>query len=180
MNLFQFSLGPGGPTLETKFTISCEFGPVQVKWWCHMFSNMKKEEYMEYELPGITRLKVVAKNIRLGLWAPNTKLFLQCDVSFWRNIQSFWTKLLHLSVFLVKQYSSLIYVKEKLLLLVNWAFPFVAPQGPFLCSKLWKYFMDMRVNIEYFLRFCSLFTVLRNNEHEVFVNNKKIEQIYRT
>ena len=31
-----------------------------------MFSNMKKEEYMEYELPGTTRLKVVAKNILLG------------------------------------------------------------------------------------------------------------------
>ena len=41
VNLFQFSSGPQGPTIGTKFTISCEFGPLQVKWWCHMFSNMK-------------------------------------------------------------------------------------------------------------------------------------------
>ena len=31
-----------------------------------MFSNMKYEEYMESELPGIIRVKVVAKNILLG------------------------------------------------------------------------------------------------------------------
>ena len=31
VNLFQFSLGPRGPTIGTKFTISCEFGPLQVK-----------------------------------------------------------------------------------------------------------------------------------------------------
>ena len=30
-----------------------------------MFSNMKKEEYMESELIGIFRVKVVAKNILL-------------------------------------------------------------------------------------------------------------------
>ena len=54
---------PRDPQLEQN---SCEFGLLQVKWWCHMFSNMKYEEYLESDLPGIIRLKVVAKNILLG------------------------------------------------------------------------------------------------------------------
>ena len=41
---------------------------------------------MESELPGIIQVKVVAKNILLGSclgpWGPNTKLFLQCHVTF--------------------------------------------------------------------------------------------------
>ena len=37
VNLFQLSLGPQGPITGTKFTISCEFGPLQVKRWCHVF-----------------------------------------------------------------------------------------------------------------------------------------------
>ena len=76
----------------------------------------------------------------LGPWGPNTKLFLQCDVSFWRNIQIFSVKLLHLSVFLVKQYTSLIYMKQKSFCLVNWAYPFVGPLGPISCSKAAKIF----------------------------------------
>ena len=31
VNLFKFSSGPLGPTIGTKFTISSEFGPFQVK-----------------------------------------------------------------------------------------------------------------------------------------------------
>ena len=31
-----------------------------------MFSSKKKEEYVEFELPGIFQVKVVAKNIVLG------------------------------------------------------------------------------------------------------------------
>ena len=45
---------------------SREFGLLQVKWLCPMFSNMKKKEYMESELSDIFRVKVVAKNILLG------------------------------------------------------------------------------------------------------------------
>ena len=41
VNFFQFNSGPSGPKVGTTFTFSCEFGPLQVKWWCHMFSNMK-------------------------------------------------------------------------------------------------------------------------------------------
>ena len=59
-----------------------------------MFSSMKIQEYMESELSHIFRVKLIAKNI--------TELFLQCDVSFWRNMQMFWTRLLDFSVFLVK------------------------------------------------------------------------------
>ena len=76
----------------------------------------------------------------LSHWGPNAKLFLQRDISFWWNIQIFWTKLLHLSVFLAKQYTSLIYAKKKSFCLVNWAFPLVSPRGPILCRKVAKIF----------------------------------------
>ena len=66
VNLFQFNSGHWGPTIRTKFTISCEFGPFQVKSWCHIFSNMKHKKFMESELLGILRVKVVSKNILLG------------------------------------------------------------------------------------------------------------------
>ena len=60
-------LGPRGPELNwNKFTISCEFDPRQVKWWYHMFSSIKMEEYMEPELSGLFWVKRVAKNIVLG------------------------------------------------------------------------------------------------------------------
>ena len=60
-------VGPQGPKLNwNKFTISCEFDPLQVKWWYHMFSSIKMEEYMEPELSGIFWVKMVAKNIVLG------------------------------------------------------------------------------------------------------------------
>ena len=41
VNLFQFSSGLRGRTIGIKFTISGEFGPLQAKWCCHMFSNLK-------------------------------------------------------------------------------------------------------------------------------------------
>ena len=63
---FQFSLGPWGPTIATKFINSCGFGPLQVKWWFHMFSNMKKKEYMESDISSIFRVKMVATNILFG------------------------------------------------------------------------------------------------------------------
>ena len=69
-------------------------------------------------------------------WGPNAKLILQCDFPFWRNMQIFRTKLLHLSVFLVKQFTGFIYVKQKLFCLVNWAYPFVGPPGPISFIKM--------------------------------------------
>ena len=61
---FLSSSDPGGPTTGTKFIIPCEFSPLQVK--LHHVSNMKMEEYMEFELSGIFRVKLVAKNVVLG------------------------------------------------------------------------------------------------------------------
>ena len=77
-----------------------------------MFSNLKKKEYMESELSDIFLSK--SGHQKYTAWVlsgRNHKQFLQCDVSFWRNIQIFRIRLLHLIAFLVKQYTSLIYVK---------------------------------------------------------------------
>ena len=86
--------------LQLEENFSFIFGPLQVKWFCHMFSNLKQEEYMESELLGTFGVKVVSKNILLGSLRC---LFLMSlfDVSFWRSKQIFWAKLLHLSVFLL-------------------------------------------------------------------------------
>ena len=60
-------VGPRGHELNwNKFTISCEFDPLQVEWWYHMFSSIKMEEYMEPEISGFFWVKTVAKNIVLG------------------------------------------------------------------------------------------------------------------
>ena len=55
-------------------------------------------------------------------------------------MEIFRIKLLHFSVFLVKQYTSLIYVKQNSFYLVNWTYPFVGPQGPISCSEVAKIF----------------------------------------
>ena len=62
---FSFVGSQGRELNWNKFTISCEFGTLQVKWCFHMFSSIKMEEYMESELSGIFRVKLVAKNIVL-------------------------------------------------------------------------------------------------------------------
>ena len=60
-------VGPHGLKLNwNKFIISCKYDPLQVKWWYHMFSSIKMEEYMESELFGFFWVKMVAKNIVLG------------------------------------------------------------------------------------------------------------------
>ena len=51
--------------LRYKFTISCEFGSVQIKS-LYMFCSIKLEEYVESELSGIFWIKVVTKKIVLG------------------------------------------------------------------------------------------------------------------
>ena len=59
-------VGPLVPELNwNKFTISWEFGPVQVKWY-HLFSGIKMEEYMEPELSDIIFKKMVVKNVVFG------------------------------------------------------------------------------------------------------------------
>ena len=93
---------------------------------------------MESELLGIIRINVAAKNILLGSLGTQHQSVFAIMSFVWRNRQIFWTKLLHLSIFLVKQYTSLIYVKEISFCPVNWAFPFVGRQGRFLRSKVAK------------------------------------------
>ena len=61
MNFVQLWVPWNANSIGTKFTISCEFSPPQVKIWNHMFSSMKMEEYVESEHSGNFRGKVVAK-----------------------------------------------------------------------------------------------------------------------
>ena len=61
---------PRDPYLEWNSQISCEFGPLRVKWW-YMFSSIKMEEYMESELSGIFQVKLVTKTIVRG--SPGTQ-----------------------------------------------------------------------------------------------------------
>ena len=63
--LFQLWVPRDPNYIRTKFIISYEFCPLQVKLW-HMFSGMKMEKYMESELSVIFRVKLVAKNILVG------------------------------------------------------------------------------------------------------------------
>ena len=67
-------------------------------------------------------------------WVPGdpTQSCFCSMMCLWRNMQIVWTKLLQLSVCLVKQYSSFIYVERMSFCLVNWAFPFVVFRGPIL------------------------------------------------
>ena len=55
---------------------SYEFDLLHVKSWCHIFSNMKKEECVDFEHSVIFRVKVVGKNILPGRWGPKAKLSL--------------------------------------------------------------------------------------------------------
>ena len=50
---FPFMGSQGSEINRNKFTISCEYGTLQVKLGYHMFSSIKKEEYMKSELSDI-------------------------------------------------------------------------------------------------------------------------------
>ena len=141
VNLFRFSSDHWAPTTEIKFPNSCEFGPLQVKWRCHM----KKKKYMESELSGIFRVNVIARTILIGSLGTQRQEVFAMWCLFSRNIQIFRIKLLHLSVFLVKQYTSLIYVKQEAFCVVNWAYPLVGSRGPISCSKVTKIFHAFEV-----------------------------------
>ena len=107
-----FSLGPQGLTIGTKFTISIEFSLRQVKWWYHMFSSMEKEEYMESELSDFFWVKVVTETIVFGSLRTQRKTPFAVWCLLLKKHTNCLSKLLHLSVFLGKQYTSLIYVKK--------------------------------------------------------------------
>ena len=99
-NFYQFILGSQGLTIGTKFTISCEFSRLQVKWWYHMFSSMKKEECVEFEPSGIFQVKVVTEDIVLGSLGTQRKAAFAIWCLFLKKHTIFWTKLLRSSVFL--------------------------------------------------------------------------------
>ena len=64
-----------------------------------------------------------------------------CNVlSLLEKTYKFLNQTVTLSCFPCKQYTSSIYVKEKSFCLVNRAFPFMDPRGPFSCSKVGKIF----------------------------------------
>ena len=117
---------------------------VQVHWDPHLEQN-SQEEYMESELPGIIQVNVVAKNILLGSLGTQHQAVFAMWCLFLKRNTKFLNQTVTLKCFLVKQYTSLIYVKLKSFCLVTWAFPFVDPWGPFSWVKLRKYFMHMRV-----------------------------------
>ena len=95
---FYSNFGSPGTQLNwNKFTVSCEFDPLQVKWWCHMFSSIKMEEYLELELSGICWLKMVAKNIVLG--SPGTH-FMHMRVKVSRSFSLFATSITVLRIYL--------------------------------------------------------------------------------
>ena len=72
------------------------------------------EQCMEFDLSGIFPEKLVPWNkVHDRPQGPYAKMSLQCDVSFWRKIQIFWTRQLDFCAFLVKSFTSLIYVKQK-------------------------------------------------------------------
>ena len=71
---FVSIIGPREPKLNskfnnstrTKFKISYEFSILQVKWWYHLFSGIKMEEFMESEHSGFFRVELVTKNVVPG------------------------------------------------------------------------------------------------------------------
>ena len=85
--------------------------------------------------------KVVVKNILFWILGTQRQaVFAMWCMFLKKNIQIFRIKLSHLSVFLIKQYTSLIYVKEKSFCLVSWAFHCVGPRGSISCSEVAKIF----------------------------------------
>ena len=78
-------VGPRGPELNwNKFTISCEFGPLQEKWWCHMSSSIKMEKYMGLSVLAFFEQKWSPKIYCLGPYGPILCISgLKCVWQFW-------------------------------------------------------------------------------------------------
>ena len=134
---FEFSLGPRGPIIETKFTISWKFGPIQVKLWQHMFSSMKMEEYMESELFCIFWAKLVGKNIVLGFPGTQRRAASAAWCLFLNKYTNFLNQTVTPYCFPCEvMYTNFVYVKEKPFCPFNLAFSFVGPRGPISCSNI--------------------------------------------
>ena len=107
-----------------------------------MYSFMKMEKCIEFELSDIFRVNLVNQTP-----GNNAEQSLECGVSFRRIMQIFWTRLLHLfSLF----NSILVWImSKKPFCLISLLFPFAGPRGPIDAEMLQNYFMYMRVNMSY-------------------------------
>ena len=87
---------------------------------------MKMEKYMESELSDIFQVKLVAKN---SVWIPgDPKSGCLCSVTSLSEETYEYSEPECQTVFLIKQYTSLIYFKEKIFCLIYLVFPFVGLQ----------------------------------------------------
>ena len=104
------------------------------------FLTWKRRNTWNLSTLSIFRYNWSPKIYRLGQWGPKANLLLQCDVYFWRKYIFSKSNCYTVSVSLLKQYTSLIYVKEKSFSLLNSAFSFAGPQGSISYSKAAKIF----------------------------------------
>ena len=79
VNFYQFKSGPREFKIEAKFTISFEFSPLQVKWWHHIFSSMKKVFYMG-----------VFYQIKFNKGSPWISKFKRILIFLWGKYRSSW------------------------------------------------------------------------------------------
>ena len=78
---------------------------------------------------------------------PNTELSQQCDVTLWRNMQMFWTRLLNFNVFLLNSILLWFMSKEKSSFLIHSVFFCEFSGDPFHKSNLKSNFMHSRVKL---------------------------------
>ena len=117
--LFQLSLSFWGPVIRIKLTISGEFGSPQAKLWYHTFSSMTAFWHCSHKT-SCHKFSALIPGNPTPSWL--------CSV------------VLDFIVFLVKYYTSLIYVKANSFCSINSVFLFVGLLGPISCCYLTKIF----------------------------------------
>lgn len=117
--LSQLSLGFWGPVIRIKLTISGEFGSPQAKLWYHKFSSMTAFWHCSHKT-SCHKFSALIPGNPTPSWL--------CSV------------VLDFIVFLVKYYTSLIYVKANSFCSINSVFLFVGLLGPISCCYLTKIF----------------------------------------
>lgn len=117
--LSQLSLGFWGPLIRINLTISGEFGSPQAKLWYHKFSSMTAFWHCSHKT-SCHKFSALIPGNPTPSWL--------CSV------------VLDFIVFLVKYYTSLIYVKANSFCPINSVFLFVGLLGPISCCYLTKIF----------------------------------------
>ena len=124
--LSQLSLGFWGPVIRIKLTISGEFGSPQAKLWYHKFSSMTAFWHCSHKT-SCHKFSALIPGNPTPSWL--------CSV------------VLDFIVFLVKYYTSLIYVKAiHFVQLIQYFFLWVS-WDPFHAATLQKYFRQIRVEV---------------------------------